>query len=441
MTPRAALALVAALVLGAGCQTCRPDEELAALDAPRRARLIRVRELGSQFVTIDHVMFEVPGSRRIEVCRDFAGTGALRVDESGSAYLFRCGEQPWQAARMVADELFADCAPETAPVGDFPPAPLVDVARSSYRCLSEIDRGRYLSALARALAPEDLATVQLAIGRDDPERADLAAAKLDPAAAAPLLDRLCPTLRDPLPDLALAARAVRLCPLDRVDDWRGLTGALKQIVEQRSGEDAKLVREWGLLVNATIEPQRVGAAACAILEEEPDDDVALLAWLRSGVSCPVVERRASSDPPCGLRLDCDGALCSEAQITAKLEAALPTLLATPSPRPMPNWNNGDFLVAPEVTRAVALTRGGFPEPFRIRNARRRYARPTLAPELPSCRDDIPEGSACSCLELDAQGVDLCGQAPLSDRVQQDRCSLLVDDKAQRLVSSVRAPPP
>ena len=32
-------------------------------------------------------------------------------------------------------------------------------------------------------------------------------AKLDPATAAPLLGRLCPALRDPLSDLALAARA------------------------------------------------------------------------------------------------------------------------------------------------------------------------------------------------------------------------------------------
>jgi hypothetical protein len=234
---------------------------------------------------------------------------------------------------------------------------------------------------------------------------------------------LCPALLKTGGDDAFV-RAARLCPLG---DPRIATAALDRVrieflpsatPRQRVRRDSPL--EWALVIALRSRSSEAGALACtfatAVTESSWRRDLAIAAIGASNTACPA----AVVSKGCGASFDCDGGLCSAAELRPELDAWLAT-----------DADGGVRAFGPKrptdehALLAADYAAGALPRDLVLRNARRHYT--IDAGAAPSCTDRLALGAPCSCASLDDALI--CDLPLDGGRLERFHCSVRADDRA------------
>lgn len=364
----------------------------------------------------------------------------MTEDKDGKHVAYRCRdthEKEWTILRLRGgDRRLRECR---APVGTQDPpewSKLESVRASTSRIhgcggsdassMRELTRAVLEdegSAIAGAYVP-----TLAGLGRpNDPDPWDAAFDVLDPPARAAALDKLCPELAraDGKAEPAAYVRAARRCPLVATGALPMLKAALQERAEDEGGTPTAML--WSGLLAAKTQPKEVGALLCDAMpgpsEEQRRSERVLVITALLGLTetkCAAIEAWLSP-PPCSFLMDCDGGLCSRAELAGDLAGWDHDVAGARRSDP----------TLPPLDRALlraAYGRGPLDPALRTVNARRRYDQAD-AGARPYCSDArLDAGAECEC-RIDPMVA--CGIPPKDTVLEQPGCTIRIDDAHRR----------
>lgn len=375
-------------------------------------------------------------------------------DDAGKHVAFRCKDtKEWSVLRLRGgDRRIRECS---APVGT-ESKPKLDrletVRQSAPRILAceRADTPYLMEELVHAVLEDEgadaAADFAVTLASDASAREsgvqadpwDRAVGALDGPSKTRALAGLCRTLEqaDGRASRAAYVRAAMRCPLESEAVAQGALATARflltnseKLPESEIRKDEALL--WAGLIAGARTPKELGSLVCdrARQGDVREDTRAVLLQLiaHTRVSCDVIDAWLKA-PLCDPSLDCDGGLCTEAELandSAGWNAALDG-----GQRPSPSL--------PTRERAVlraGYARGPLPPGVTLANARRRYSLPDGG-RLPSCyRGDLEVGTACDCSSLSS--LALCSVTTEPTRGEErylvtGGCKLRIDDAHHRL---------
>ena len=461
--PRRALALLALTIAGCGrsCGCVEGERSYESIHGAVRVELVRdVRWVGGRIPgPMTSFRVRIHATPRIDepVACDHVD---MAQNPTGTLVAFRCrgAAAPWDVVRRQPDGIwFRECDARVG-TGDPPDfARLEPLSASATRiatCPGAQPPSRVWPALLRAIAAQEgearaiATTVDLARAEWPPTARHVSFPQ-DPWPGAlegltqpqrrAALGATCDALtRDP-PSAPLWARAAPRCALDTPGVADAALRALGQWLRARPERDVGMSAEalrWAAAIASTHRPSAAGSVACAAARDTPPNLYgiadsgrvlgAVLAITRT--RCPDFDRWIAS-PLCGSAVECDGGLCTAAELGERLGSWRRAVEAAPGTPPR-------AIVATfepaHVALAVMYAQGELPREVALRNARYRYALPEE--RLPSCSGRMDDGTPCTCDYLQGH---LCGVPSSEVRAVVGACAFSFDD-ARRQIVDVRS---
>ena len=239
--------------------------------------------------------------------------------------------------------------------------------------------------------------------------------------------KLCPQLADPQTEAVTYAHAAQVCPLEA----RHGEVALARLVADPGPKPVPLGQSpWLAFVAAARPPANAGESACKALSSG-----AHLEYLRAEraaiVAVTGTKCEAAASVSCVSLAVCEGHVCAEAEVKARLAAWVK------------NADGDPYAIRPELAfpHAIALTAAAYANgplsPDLVRRRERAEYTPSEAAEGPPCTDTtLATGAPCRCLRP-ATIAQICETPSSSRTVRAGECATAFDDQKRTRGPSTR----
>lgn len=383
----------------------------------------------------------------------------LAEDEAGKNVAFRCkGTASWTVLRLRGgDRRLRECD-ATVGTGRKPTFEKLEPVRSATKRILDCEGSEPMAAieeLVRAVNEDEgeqvaaELVVSLAdrplLSSQEKDPWDVALHTLDPGGRERAMTQLCAVLprEQPLASSETWVRAAVRCPLDAPGIGAGSLAMLRRQLPDGAEPPvdagvhllpAPRALVWSALIATEKEPAEAGAIACKAAgggqRHDPRGGAkSVVAWIlgRTGTSCDAVTPWLTP-APCSPYLDCDGGLCSKAELGADMARWTEALALDGGLRADPNVPASDN---DRIAVFAAHARGPLPREIILPNERRRYPFANADAGLPSCSEaQLEVGAPCICTEI--RGAQRC-KVPVSEtRVRDGYCAGRFDDAKKRI---------